>query len=129
MIRTRSQKIKFSLSPQGLMMQLITIILLPLTIILLVITFGSITVHQNAMRSMVGERDARLVSTAARALGAQLDLRVKELTGLALMLPADPSESVSSYFSKYGFLLTDFDAGLALFDAQGMLLTSQGASH
>ena len=111
------------------MMQLITIILLPLTLILLVITFGSITVHQNAMRSMVGERDARLVSTAARALGAQIDLRVKELTGLVLMLPSDPSESVSAYFSKSGFLLTDFDAGLAIFDAQGMLLTSQGASQ
>jgi signal transduction histidine kinase len=111
------------------MMQLITIVLLPLTVILLVITFGSITVHQQAMRSMVGERDTRLVSTAARALSAQIDLRIKELTGLAEMLSAPASEPVSSTLSNAGFLLTDFDNGLAIFDIQGKLLSAQGDSQ
>ena len=110
-------------------MQTITIVLLPLTVILLVITFGSITVHQQAMRSMVGERDARLVSTAARALNAQIELRSKELTGLAQMLSINSSESISSTLSNAGFLLPDFDHGLAIFDAQGNLLYTQGDSQ
>jgi len=111
------------------MMQLITIVLLPLTVILLVITFGSIAVHQQAMRSMVGERDARLVSTAARALSAQIDLRVKELIGLAQMFSVNTSEPVSSTLSNAGILLTDFDNGLAIFDIQGKLLSAQGDSQ
>ena len=108
------------------MMQLITIILLPLTVILLVITFGSITVHQQAMRSMVGERDARLVSSAAGALNAQLELRSKELTGLAQMLAAEPSAPISSTLANAGYLYSDFDRGLVTFDAQGNLLYTQG---
>jgi two-component system sensor histidine kinase UhpB len=110
-------------------MRLIAIILLPLTVILLLITFGSITVHQQAMRSMVGERDARLVSTAARALSAQIDLRVKELTGLAQMQLVEPSEPLSSTFSAAGYLLPDFDNGLAIVDPRGKLLSTQGNSQ
>ncbi len=111
------------------MMQLITIILLPLILIILVITFGSITVHQRAMRSMVGERDARLVSTAARALSAQIDLRVKELNGLSQMLSANNSEPLSSTFSQADFFQTDFDGGLAIFDGQGNRMSTQGDSQ
>ena len=111
------------------MMQLITIILLPLTVILLVITFGSITVHQQAMRSMVGERDARLVSSAAEALDAQIGLRSKELTGLAQMLSMNTSEPISSTLSNTGFLLPDFDHGLATFNVQGNLLYTKGDSQ
>jgi signal transduction histidine kinase len=107
-------------------MQLITIILLPLTVILLLITFGSITVHLHAMRSMVGERDARLVSAAAGALNAQIELRSKELTGLAQMLSENPSEPISSTMLNTNFLMTDFDHGLAAFDAEGNLLYTYG---
>jgi two-component system sensor histidine kinase UhpB len=107
-------------------MQLIAIILLPLTIILVVITFGSITLHQQAMRSMVGERDARLVSTAARSLGAQVDLRLKELTGLGLLFTQDDSQSGLITLSNTNYLSSDFDLGLAVFDEQGNLLANTG---
>ena len=124
MAQTKPPKINLRLPPQGLLIQLITIILLPLIIILLVITFGSITVHQNAMRTMIGERDARLVNTAARAMSAQVDLRMKELTGLALMLSSNTSEPIAASFSNADFFLTDFDCGLGIFDAQGRLLST-----
>jgi hypothetical protein len=92
---------KLRLPPQGLMMQLVAIILLPLTLILLVVTFGSIAVHQNAMRTMVGERDERAVSTAASALGAQLDLRIRELDRLRRMIASSaidpPFENLAPY--------------------------------
>jgi signal transduction histidine kinase len=129
MTQTKTPKSKLRLPAQGLMMQLITIVLLPLTVILLVITFGSLTVHQQAMRSMVGERDARLVSSAASALNAQIELRSKELIGLAQMLAANTSEPISSTLSKADFLLPDFDQGLAIFDAHGNLLYTRGNSQ
>ena len=108
------------------MIQLVAIILLPLTVILLVITIGSITIHQQAMRAMVGERDARLVTTAASALSAQIDLRVKELAGLAQMLSADEAQPLLSTFTHASFLRPDFEKGLALFNKQGNLEMSQG---
>jgi signal transduction histidine kinase len=108
------------------MMQLITIILLPLTLILLAITFGSITVHQRAMRSMVGERDERAVSTAARALSSQIDLRLRELAGLASMLSSDNSGKSSPALSNADYLLQDFDNGLAILDPQGSFLSTHG---
>jgi signal transduction histidine kinase len=128
MTPSKLPKTNLRLPPQGLMMRLIAIILLPLTVILLVITFGSLTIHQQAMRSMVGERDARLVSTAARSLSAQIDLRVKELAGFAQLQSLLPSEPVISTFPDAGFLLPDFDNGLAVVDSQGKLLSTQGNS-
>lgn len=110
-------------------MQLIAIILLPLTLLLVAITFGSISVHQNAMRTLIGERDTRLVSTAAKALSAQIDLRAKELTGLALLLASDASEPASSTLSNAGYISQDFDLGLAVIDAQGKVLATQGNSQ
>jgi signal transduction histidine kinase len=128
MTPSKLPKTNLRLPPQGLMMRLIAIILLPLTVILLVITFGSLTIHQQAMRSMVGARDARLVSTAARSLSAQIDLRVKELAGFAQLQSLLPSEPVISTFPDAGFLLPDFDNGLAVVDSQGKLLSTQGNS-
>lgn len=108
------------------MIQLVTIILLPLTVILLVITIGSVTVHQRAMRSMVGERDSRLVSTAARALSAQIDLREKELAGFTQMLSVDETQSYNPSFARAALLFPDFDKGLAILDGQGDLITASG---
>ena len=53
---------------RGLNLQFFTLIFLPLTGILLLITFGSLSLHQDAMRTLVGERDARAARTAASAL-------------------------------------------------------------
>jgi len=119
-------KTKFRLPPQGLMMQLFTIILLPLTILLVVITFGSIAIHQKAMRSLVGERDERLVSIAGRALSAQIDLRIKELTSLQQVISSEANKSVSSALSAASYLLPDFDGGLAVYDPEGNLKASEG---
>ncbi len=120
---------RIRLPPQGLLMQLVTIILLPLTLLLVVITFGSVSVHQEAMRTLVGERDQRLVSTAARAVSAQIELRAKELNGLALLLSSISNQPISSTLSDAAYLASDFDLGLAVFDAQGKRLASQGDSQ
>ena len=41
---------------RGLIWQLFVITILPLAVLTLVIAFGSLTVHQKAMRMLVGER-------------------------------------------------------------------------
>jgi len=115
---------KLRLPPQGLMMQLVAIILLPLTLILLVVTFGSIAVHQNAMRTMVGQRDERAVSTAASALGAQLDLRMRELDGLRRMIASSAKDPAFENLASISSLENDFDQGIGIIDARGELVST-----
>ncbi|HEX9090974.1 MAG TPA: ATP-binding protein [Anaerolineales bacterium] len=119
-------KTKNKLPHLGLVMQLFTIILLPLTILLVVITFGSIAVHEKAMRTLVGERDERLVSVGGRALSAQVDLRVKELTGLAQLYSSEANKQFSSVSPNASYFLGDFDNGLAIFASDGKLLMREG---
>ncbi len=54
---------------QGVTLQLFLLVVLPLTILLFAVAFGSIALHNQAMRSMVGDRDLRTVQAAASSLG------------------------------------------------------------
>lgn len=119
-------KLRLKLPQLGMVLQLFAIILLPLTIILVVITFGSITIHQRAMRILVGERDERLVNTAATALSAQVENHVDDLTSIRLLLSKDSTQPVTTTLSQMGYLMKDFDAGVAEFDAQGNPITIMG---
>ena len=73
------------LSWRSLTWQLIFVTILPLTGLVLVIAFGSLTVHQKAMRTLVGERDERAVRTAAAALEEQLSHREIAIRALSQM--------------------------------------------
>jgi len=57
---------------RGLTIQLFALVVLPLSGLLLTVTFASVTLHQQAMRDLVGERDQRAARTAASALQEQL---------------------------------------------------------
>ena len=46
---------------RGLTVQLLAVTVLPLTVLLLLIAFGSVSLHQQDMRALVGERDERAV--------------------------------------------------------------------
>lgn len=118
--------IKLRLPALGLVLQLFAIILLPLTLLLVVITFGSLSIHQNAMRTMVGERDARAVRTAASALSAQIDNRVKELNSLQQLIPSNASTQAQTTLDNIGYLMADFDIGIAIVNPQGELLGARG---
>ena len=56
-------------SLRGLTAQLLFVTVLPLTAIIGVISFGSIYLHNHAMRELVAERDARTAQVAARLVG------------------------------------------------------------
>jgi len=109
----------------GLVLQLFAFVLLPLTILLVAITFGSISIHQRAMRTLVGERDERAVSAAAVALNSQIDNRVNELIDIKLLKGAYSPEPKTISLVNAGNIMPDFDAGLALFSQQGKILSTR----
>lgn len=109
---------------RGLNLQFFALIFLPLTGILLFITFGSLNLHQDAMRTLVGERDERAARTAASAMNEQLNHRAAAVKGLALRV-AD-QVSPGGILSTSDFLGPDFDYGLAFLDIDGGVLTHTG---
>ena len=114
------------LSWRSLTWQLIFITILPLTALVLVIAFGSLTVHQNAMRTMVGERDERAVRTAAAALEEQLSHRMIAIRSLALLADGAPPGELGRILASSDYLLPEFDSGLAFFNPDGTLERAAG---
>ncbi|NCF70027.1 MAG: hypothetical protein GWP61_29135 [Chloroflexi bacterium] len=107
---------------RGLPIQLFVLTILPLTLLLLVIAFSSLFLHQRAMRQLVGERDERATRAAASAISEQLKHR--EAATRSLALRASDLGSLEHVLDDAIFLLPDFDGGIALFDAKSGLLTS-----
>ena len=103
-------------------LQLFLFVVLPLTALLLVIAFGSLGLHQQAMRAMVGERDERATRAAAAAISEQLKHRASAMRSLALQTAVshDPLHTLADA----EFILSDFDGGIAMFDGQGTLLAA-----
>lgn len=101
-------------------LQLFLLTVFPLTALLLFIAVGSLTLHQRAMRSMVGERDERATRAAAAALREQLNHRLIAIQSLALQ--AALADSPAHALVDATFLLPDFEGGLALYDRAGTLL-------
>jgi signal transduction histidine kinase len=111
---------------RGLPIQLLALIILPLTLILLIIAFGSLFLHQRAMRQLVGERDERATRAAASAISEQLLHREAATRSLALRA-ADLGE-FEHVLDDAAFLLPDFDGGIALFDVSRGLVSSSNNS-
>lgn len=111
---------------RGLTVQLLAITVLPLTLLLLVIAFGSVSLHQRDMRTLVGERDERAVQAAAAAFSSELHHRAANIMNLARL--AESSDETIS-IKTTSDLAADFDGGLAMFDTKKSLLTSTSPSE
>lgn len=111
------KKPRFTLSLlRGFPAQLFAITVLPLTLLLLIIAFGSVALHERDMRMLVGERDKRAVQAAAAAVESELHHRAATISSLAATgssLPVFDDD-----------LASDFDGGLALFDPDGRLISA-----
>jgi signal transduction histidine kinase len=105
---------------RGLRAQILIWTILPLILTLVLVSVGSITLHQNSMRDMVAQRDAQLVRLAAARLDAEL--REPALILQALLDHAG-SGSPEAALRADMRLLTKFDAGVALYDARRQPLT------
>lgn len=109
---------------RGLTVQLLAITVLPLTLLLLLIAFGSVALHQQDMRSLVGERDERAVQAAAAALDSELHHRSANISHLAALaqLSNDPTA-----IQVTEDLISDFEGGLAYLDIGRQTVTSTGS--
>jgi len=108
---------------RGLTLQLFLLTVLPLTALLLAITFGSLNLHQNAMRVLVGERDARLARTLADALDEQVEYRIRAIRALAHQTELSKPEGHPQSIDAFGFILAEFDMGLGFLGPTGSFLS------
>src|SRR5574341_1985190 len=106
---------------RGLTVQLLAITVLPLTLLLLFIAFGSVRLHQQDMRALVGERDERAVQAAAAALSSELHHRLTSISNLVAL--AELSDDTTS-IRTMDDLASDFDGGLAYLDGDRRILAT-----
>jgi len=109
---------------RGFTTQLVVLTILPLTLLLLAIALGSVYMHQQDMRALVGERDERAVQAASAALESELHHRGTAIASLALIIDSEADLSSESLMMADDDLVIDFDGGLAYFDDQGHLLAT-----
>lgn len=123
---TQKKKPKLGVpSFRGFTLQLFLIIVLPLTILVLAVAFGSQSLHHEAMRSLVGDRDLRTV----RAAVSSLEREVSHVSGTIQIL-ARSLEGMSDFNSLILTpveISTTFDGGLALFAKDGSLIRSSSS--
>ena len=105
-------------------LQIIGLTVLPLTILLFAIAVGSLSLHRQAMRELVGERDARATQAAAAAMTEQLNFRLTAVRSLARQANSD--KDPNHILTDAAYFLPDFEGGLALFTPDGSLIQSTG---
>ena len=108
---------------RGLIMQLFAFIVLPLTLLLLTISFTSVFRHQQDMRALVGDRDERAVQAAAAALGAELHHRESSISNLVALAELSKQSDIVAATDD---LASDFDGGLAYLTTEGSVIASMG---
>jgi signal transduction histidine kinase len=106
----------------GYIPQLFVLTILPLTALLLIITFGSMALHQRAMRDMAGEQDLRAVRMSARMLTEEIRHRENSLQSVALLAQTDASPQELLEGVEHIHRL--FDGGLAVYAPDGTLLAA-----
>src|SRR3972149_2020984 len=89
--------------------QLFAITVLPLTLLLLLIAFGSVSLHQQDMRALVGERDERAVQSSAAALQSELHHRMATISSMAVL--SSGNLTFDEIFATTNDLADDFNGG------------------
>lgn len=104
--------------------QLFAFTILPLTLLLLLIAFGGVNMHQQDMRALVGERDERAVQSSAAALESELHHRIATITSMAVLSSEDLT--FDEIFATTNDLAEDFNGEMAFLDSNGGLLANTG---
>jgi signal transduction histidine kinase len=118
---------------RGVTAQLLILTILPLTFILGVISFGSISMHQQAMRRLVSERDIRAVVAAAGSIGSMLQHKTDVLGliaegALREQRLAPRSGNVTDTLEIDAEMEAEFPEGVAIFNANGALISSSASA-
>jgi signal transduction histidine kinase len=99
---------------RGLQAQILFWAILPLILILILVSVGSITLHQQSMRQMVSDRDAQIAGLAAGRLNSSLQQSTLALRTLLAEVRASPAQP-----DRKDPLLADFDRGVTLHRPDG----------
>jgi len=107
---------------RGFILQLFIITVLPLSALLLVVAFGSQSLHHEAMRSLVGDRDLRTVLAASSSLEKELS----HLSSTIQILSRNLNErsDLNSLILNPEEISSIFDGGIALITSEGRLIQS-----
>src|SRR5574341_752083 len=98
--------------PTSLPLQLLTVLVLPLLILLIAVTFGAMSLHQIAMRDLVAGHDVQAVRGAAASLSERLEQDERILAALASQVSQEPRPQPL----VGGWIETSFDGGAAFYD-------------
>jgi signal transduction histidine kinase len=109
---------------QKFTVQVIALVFLPLTVLGLIVSLGSTSLHQNAMRNLVAERDERAARSVANAINTQLLHRADLMRSLAIR--GSEATSLDEVLQKSAFLDQEFDLGLAFLSTDGSIISSRG---
>ena len=110
---------------RGFTLQFILITILPLTVLLLIVAFGSQTLHHEAMRSLVGDRDLRTVRAATSSLEREITHLSSTIQIVSRSL-GDQSDFSNLILSPLE-ISSVLDGGIALYSANGALIRSSTA--
>ncbi|MCL5997984.1 MAG: cache domain-containing protein, partial [Chloroflexi bacterium] len=114
---------------RGVTAQLLLLTVLPLTVILAAISFGSIAMHQQAMRRLVSERDIRTVVATAGSIGAMLQHKTDVLDALAATAAREArTGSVIDTLTFDDEMVREFPGGVALYNASGALVETSAVA-
>ncbi len=111
---------------KGFSVQLFLITILPLTILLLVVAFGSQTLHHEAMRSLVGSRDLQTVRATANNIERELSHLSNTIQILSRSAKNNPV--LSSLILNPEEISATFDGGISLYSSSGNLLQSTSSN-
>lgn len=100
---------------RGLRVQMLLWTILPLILVLVVVSIGSITLHHKSMREMVAERNAHLAGLAAARIDDQLQMRVTVLK--TVLKNAGDERDVSNSLADLEPLMALFDQGIIVYDS------------
>ncbi|MFQ6000889.1 MAG: ATP-binding protein [Anaerolineae bacterium] len=112
---------------RGLRSQILLWVVLPLTILLLVLSFTGIYSHQRAMRALVEERDLALATLAAKGVAESLARcqtvleNIRDHEALRHSEPIDHNQLLGELSSR----LRIFDGGVALWGEDGELIAAE----
>ncbi len=106
----------------SLPLQLLAFVVLPLLVLLMVVAFGGVALHQAEMRDMLVDHNRRVVAGAAASLSDQLAQRQSALADLVVTVEA--TDSASLLLEQSSWLNEFFDEGVTLYAADGHVLAA-----
>ena len=106
---------------RGVTLQLFLVTVLPLTVLVLLVTFGSLRLHHQAMRSLVADRNLRAVNSAAASIYKEIKYRGTTLELLVNLAAINQQSLDSLHTFEDQFVI--FDGGVALIGSDGIPVT------